>query len=237
MIPAAVVAFVLLAAVAAFFRWRLAFLRDPARKIPPGDSVLAPADGLIVYVKRVKRGQVPTAIKGRAVIPLKEMLGLSDGAGADGWLIGTFLTPMSVHRQRSPVSGEVVVRHYKPSPFNISMLRIIFNRDWGIEPWDKDCGFLLQNERLTIGVDTGRGVVYVTQIAGCWINRILAWVDVGTRLARGQQYGLIRFGSQVDLFVPDSLGVEIVAARGRYVYAGETVFAVKVPNPVLKGAR
>lgn len=161
-----------------FLAWRIWFLRDPRREIPPGESILAPADGFVTYVKRVTRGTVPVAVKGRSEIALSEILGVPDLAEADGTLVGTFMTAFSVHRNRAPISGEVVLRRHVPAPRNRTMARMMARLLLRAAPYEPGCDYLVENERLTIAIRTGRGA----------------------------QYGFIRFGSQVDLFIPDSFG-------------------------------
>lgn len=211
--------------VVAFLGWRFAyFLRNPARSIPPGDSILSAADGYVTYVKRVAAGSVPIAIKNRRAIPLSEYAAIE---ATDGMLVGVFMTAFSVHRNRIPVSGTVVFKRHQPAPRNLSMVRMMTNLFFERKPFENECDFLVTNERLTIGVRTDAGVVGVTQIADAWIDRIVARVEVGDAVRRGEQYGLIRFGSQVDLFIPDSLGMRPVVSPGQYVWAGESVIAVR----------
>src|SRR5262245_5808676 len=104
----AVVALALLTLVGVVLHWRLRyFLRDPERTVPAGEErIVAAADGFITYTNRVERGEVPIAIKGRRRIRLVDHVGV-DG-GPSGYLIGTYMTEYSVHRNRAPVGGEVV---------------------------------------------------------------------------------------------------------------------------------
>jgi len=212
--------------VALFFVWRVWFLRDPRRTVPPGESVLAPADGFVTYVKRVSRGTVPIAVKGRREIPLSEIVEVP-GLDGEGVLVGIFMTAFSVHRNRAPVSGEVVFRRRRPAPKNRTMARMMTRFLLRAAPYEDDCDYLVENERLTIALRNERGLVAVTQIADKWIDRIVARVEVGDCVERGALYGLIRFGSQVDLFLPDSYGVETCVRPGQYVRAGESEIAVR----------
>jgi len=224
-----VASLVFLAVVAFFVLWRLVFfLRDPVRIVPEGsENIVSAADGFITYVKRVDAGEVPIAVKARKSIRLVEFAGLPVDSRKDGYLIGTYMTEHSVHRNRAPVGGTVVLReHRSAAPFNRSMGRMAANLLFRRTPYDEDCEYLLQNERLTIGIQHAQGsVVTVTQIADLWVNRIAARVAVGEELERGEQYGLIRFGSQCDVFLPAELVDSILVQPGQYVYAGETVLA------------
>lgn len=225
----------LTALILAFLYWRLSyFLRDPPRTIPPDEqSILAAADGFITYVKRVDQGQVPIAVKNERLIPLIELTALECHATHSGYLIGTYMTEHSVHRNRAPVAGDVVLReHRSAAPFNRSMARMTANLLFGRIPYDKQCAYLLTNERLTIAIRRACGAtVTVTQIADLWVNRIVAHVGIGDKVERGEQYGLIRFGSQCDVFLPDELVSEILVQPGQYVYAGETLLAMARAKP------
>jgi phosphatidylserine decarboxylase len=212
---------------AGFLYWRVWFyFRDPPRSPPPGDHlILAPADGYVTYVKSVRRGEVPIAIKHRRAIPLTELIA-TDLPSDDGYLIGIFMNPFSVHHNRMPVSGEIVLRVHKSPHRNVLMTRMLINVLLRREDPERDCTYLVHNERLTIGVKTTSGaVVTATQIADAWINRIIARVSVGDRVVRGEKYGLIQMGSQVDTFIPISVVDRIVVTPGEYVHAGESVLA------------
>lgn len=222
----AAVATVLSFAIFAYWRTRF-FFRDPIRQIPCGnEKIVAAADGFITYVKRVEAGAVPIAVKNRRSIALSEFVGA--GISESGYLIGTYMTEHSVHRNRVPISGVVESReHRSAAPFNRSMARMLANLILDRGPFDRDCEYLLSNERLTIGIRHPCGaLVAVTQIADLWVNRIVARVTVGDVVKRGDQYGMIRFGSQCDVFLPDGLVSEILVRPRQYVLAGATVLAL-----------
>ncbi|WP_019927179.1 phosphatidylserine decarboxylase [Nocardia sp. BMG111209] len=208
-----------------FWRTRF-FFRDPPRR-PPADptAIVAPADGVVTYVKRIDGGEIPEAVKNGRTIPLTEFTGV--GTVSDGYLIGIYMTEYSVHRNRAPIAGTICLRrHRAAAPFNRSMARIGANVIAGRTPYDEGCDYLLTNERLTIGIrHTSGAVVLVTQIADLWVNRIVARVREGDDVTRAQQYGMIRFGSQCDAFLPDELVTEIAVHPGQYVFAGKTALA------------
>jgi phosphatidylserine decarboxylase len=81
----------------------------------------------------------------------------------------------------------------------------------------------LENEQNRVALETSRGTVTFKQIAGLLARRIVFYPKVGDAVARGQRVGLIKFGSRVDVFVPDA--VEILVARGAKVKAGRTAIA------------
>lgn len=133
----------------------------------------------------------------------------------DPWLdrnamkISVFMNVFNVHSNRSPVDGEVRARWYNPGSF--------INADL-----DKAS---TENERnaLHIRTVTGRDVTCV-QVAGLIARRILCYVEAGSKLARGQRYGFIRFGSRVDLYLPVDAHVRVTI--GDKVRATSTVLAV-----------
>jgi phosphatidylserine decarboxylase len=114
----------------------------------------------------------------------------------------------NVHSNRSPVDGEVTRVNYFPGGFLNAAL-------------DKAS---LENERnaLRIRMENGTELTCV-QIAGLVARRILCYVKAGDRLAKGQRFGFIRFGSRVDVYLPP--GARACVAVGDKVYAGETVLA------------
>lgn len=207
-----------------FIIWRIYFLRNPPRTIPTGSVLVAPADGFVVYIKPVQQGEVPIAIKQHKVIPLAEITEVSAFNGSSGVLIGIFMTPLSVHRNRAPMAGKIVLNHYYQNKINLSMIRTLVETLFRFKRFT-DNEFYLTNERLTLGIETAKGTLYITQIADEWINRIVSWVKVGDAVARGEQYGMIRFGSQCDLFIPDSFAVTMQVKVGDYVHAGSSVLA------------
>lgn len=105
----------------------------------------------------------------------------------DALMISVFMNVFNVHSNRSPVDAEVAEAWYHPGSFVNAAL-------------DKAS---VDNERNALRLVTPLGAdVTCVQIAGLIARRILCYVKVGDRLARGQRYGFIRFGSRVDLYLP-----------------------------------
>jgi phosphatidylserine decarboxylase len=126
--------------------------------------------------------------------------------------ISVFMNVFNVHSNRSPVDAEVVQAWYHPGSFLNAAL-------------DKAS---LENERNALQLRTADGAdVTCVQVAGLVARRILCYVKPGDRLARGQRYGFIRFGSRVDLYLP--LDAQPTVAVGDKVYATSTVVAELVP--------
>lgn len=123
-------------------------------------------------------------------------------------IIRIFLNVFDVHVQRMPASGRVSRVEYKKGKFFDARHEKAH----------------LENEQNLVTVDTDRGPLVVNQIAGLIARRILCWRKEGDMVKQGERYGLIRFGSQVDVIFPPS-GAEITAKVGEKVVGGESVIA------------
>ncbi len=190
--------------------WVLAFFRDPHRVTPQDDKfVIAPADGLVTLIRKVS--------------PPRELC-IDDGSGAPGLgeepvtRISIFMSVFDVHINRAPIGGTVRRVIYIPGRF--------LNADL-----DKASE---ENERQHILIDRGDGTaIGFTQIAGLVARRILPFVKPGDILAAGQRVGLIRFGSRVDVYLPE--GTEPRVVLGQRIVAGETVLAELGEQRLLEG--
>lgn len=203
--------------------WRLYFLRDPKRIIPKGNVLVSPADGFVLYIKPVAKGEIPMAIKNKQNLLLSEVTGVDGFNASSGILVGIWMTAFSAHRNRAPISGTIVLKKHHKNSVNLSMIRPPIELLIKPKTATVDHPYYLTNERLTTGIKTERGTLFVTQIADRWINRIVSWVQEGEKVTTGEQYGMIRFGSQCDLFIPDSFELTLTIQKGQYLYAGESV--------------
>nr|MBC8159435.1 phosphatidylserine decarboxylase [Alphaproteobacteria bacterium] len=119
-----------------------------------------------------------------------------------------FMNVFNVHINRAPIDGTIAASHYRPGKF--------FNASL-----DKASEF---NERqsLRLTMSDSRDIAFV-QIAGLIARRILCFVSADQPIKAGERFGLIRFGSRVDVYLPD--GVEPLVVLGQRTLAGETVIA------------
>jgi len=126
----------------------------------------------------------------------------------DALKFSVFMNVFNVHSNRSPVDGEVRQKWYHAGTFvNAALSKAS-----------------LENERSALWIRTADGTdVTCVQIAGLIARRILCYVKAGDRLARGERYGFIRFGSRVDLYLP--LSAVPKAAVGDRVFATSSVLA------------
>ncbi len=209
-----------------FMLWRFwFFMRNPNRQAPEGNGFLSPADGYVVYVKKVEAGKIPITIKKRTQIKLEELSSYEPLNKTSGFLIGIFMTAFSVHHNRVPLTGEVVYKYRRKVDNNISTARLMTNILLNNQPYEEDCNHIIENERVTIGIKTPLGDYSLTQIADKWISHIINEKEVGELIKRGETFGMIRFGSQVDIFIPDHLGYHPIINIGDYVYAGKSIIA------------
>ena len=188
----------------------LAFFRDPRRVTPQGDRfIVSPADGLVTLIRKCE--------------PPRELV-LDDGSGIPGLAggrvtrVSIFMSVFDVHINRAPIGGTVRRVVYIPGKF--------MNAD--LDKASED------NERQHILVERSDGTrIGFTQIAGLVARRIVPFVKPGDILASGQRIGLIRFGSRVDVYLPE--GTEPRVLLGQKVIAGETVLAELGEQALIEG--
>lgn len=122
--------------------------------------------------------------------------------------VSIFMNVFDCHVNRIPIDGEIVKNSYRPGKF--------FNAS--LDKASED------NERrsLVIQTEKGKKVTFV-QIAGLVARRIVCWVDEGQSLRVGERYGMIRFGSRIDVYLPK--GSRLIAIPGQRAIAGETPIA------------
>jgi len=150
-------------------------------------------------------GVVVSAASGRVLSV--ERLPASEVGDGPYHRIATFLSVFDVHVQRAPVAGRVVSIAHTPGR-KLAAFRAGADR---------------VNERRLMVLDSAGERFGVSQIVGLVARRIVTWVGEGDRLDRGQLYGLIKFGSRVDVYVPVEYTVTV--QRGDRVVEGETVIA------------
>ena len=124
---------------------------------------------------------------------------------SDGKLVSVFLSPFDVHINRAPISGKIIdMKLFKGKKISATKNRASNT-----------------NERNAITIEGERIIVVCTQIVGILARRIVCWNNKGDRLTRGERFGLIKFGSRVDLLMPKN--VDILVKIGDRVKGGETI--------------
>jgi phosphatidylserine decarboxylase len=120
--------------------------------------------------------------------------------------IGIFLSITDCHINRFPVTGRVVSTRYIPGRFHKAYLTLASN----------------ENERLATLVETeDKEQIVIVQVAGFIARRIVSYVRVGDLVQRGERFGMIKFGSRVDIYLP--LRCEVTVLVGDKVRGGETI--------------
>ncbi|MEW5800926.1 MAG: phosphatidylserine decarboxylase family protein [bacterium] len=128
--------------------------------------------------------------------------------GCPGVQLSIFMSLFNVHVNRMPFKGHILKKTYNPGTFL---------------PAFREKASLL-NEQTSLLMDTRGGQVRMTQIAGQVARRIVCWAEEGDTLGKGERFGLIRFGSRVDLFLPLKNTV-VIGKVGDRVKAGESALA------------
>jgi len=219
-----------------------AWVKDPERTPPAGNVIVAPADGTVIYVKRVESGTIPEVVKRGVAVPLTDHLKTEAGREfGNGWLIGIYMNSDSVHVNRVPIAGTVRERivfngpHIEMSEAERTIILTQLLPGWvgfkkwvGWPPYDLagKADFVLKSARETLVLEDERGTsVYVVRIADYFVGKILTWVADGQAVATGERLGMITWGSQTDLFFEDGDGVRVEARVGQFVYGGESILA------------
>lgn len=174
--------------------WAVWFFRDPRRRVPDAPGiVVSGADGVVSFV-------------GPDRPPVE--LGVDEAQAAGMTRISVFMNIFNVHVNRAPAAGVVRSITYRAGKF--------FNASL-----DKASE---HNERSAMAIELPDGrTMVVTQIAGLIARRIVSEAAVGQTVAAGERFGLIRFGSRVDVYLPS--GVPALVKVGEKTVAGETVLA------------
>ncbi len=217
----------LLATLAGYLYWRYVwFFRNPPRVPPPGDNVVSPADGTVVYVSLVKPQQEVITIKQGLSARLTDIV--KEDMDTAKVLIGIFMSPFSVHYNRVPLPGQVeFIRHHPAILKNRCMAPMHWRTLLKQPPFYRNSVHIVNNERTVTkftGVFKGRPLpYYVVQIAGKSVNGIDSFFGPGAQLAKGEIFGMIRIGSQVDLVVSYNPEMEVTVRPGDQVRAGESI--------------
>ena len=152
-----------------------------------------------------EEGAVVSPADGKVVVVTEE-----ENAGRPGKRISIFLAVWNVHVNRSPASGKITRLDYRPGRF--------------LAAWNSKAS--LQNEQNVFTLATDSGNIEFKQIAGWVARRVVSWKKVGDVVARGERIGLVRFGSRVDIWIPQN--AELRVKVGDNVKGGSSVLA-RVP--------
>jgi len=172
-------------------------------------TLLSAAGLFILYFFRnpnrkipMEPGVVVSPADGRVVVVKDE-----ENAGRPGKRISIFLAIWNVHVNRSPAAGMITKLEYKPGKF--------------LAAWAEKAS--LENEQNVFTLASEYGEMEFKQIAGWVARRVVSWKKSGDTVGRGDLVGLVRFGSRVDLWLPE--GAEIAVKVGDHVKGGSSVVA------------
>ncbi len=121
--------------------------------------------------------------------------------------VGIFLSIFDVHTNRAPIDGRIIYRQH--------------HEGLCLDARDPNCSE--KNEAMTWAFENPRGAIVVRQLTGAIARRIVAWANVGDELKKGERFGMIRFGSRTELYLP--LDAEVLVKAGDHVSGGSTVIA------------
>lgn len=122
--------------------------------------------------------------------------------------VSIFMSPANVHVNRSPIDGEIVYFKYHPGRYLVA--------------WHPKSS--TDNERTSLVIENESFSVLVRQVAGKLARRIVYYIEQGDEIERGEEFGFIKFGSRIDLFLP--LDTKLMVELGQKVRGGETVIGV-----------
>lgn len=167
----------------------LNFFRDPERTTPNEEGILvSPADGKVIIIKEVEENKF---------------------LNSRGTQISVFMSPLNVHVNRIPISGEVEYLKYVQGKYLVA--------------YDEKASD--ENERSEIGITSKLGKVFFTQVAGYVARRIVYDLRMNDNVKIGSRFGMIKFGSRVDVIVDSSWTTNVKI--GDVVTAGETILFKK----------
>jgi phosphatidylserine decarboxylase len=187
--------------------WR--FYRDPERVSPEDENlIVSPADGRIIYVKKIEEGKIPFSEKNGKKFSLQDFV-QSDLLHAGGYLLGIAMNYLDVHVNRAPIGGKItLLKHIKGLFISLKKKEAI-----------------VQNERVLTVIENDQLKIGIVQIASRLVRKIVPFLRQGDEIQRGERLGVIRLGSQVDLILPDLHDLRILVKPGQEVKAGLSAVA------------
>ncbi|ADC70022.1 phosphatidylserine decarboxylase related protein [Methanocaldococcus sp. FS406-22] len=192
-------------AVCSLLLFTVYFYRDPDRQITSGNNIiLSPADGTVKYIKFYENGN-PEVFKDGNCYVINVSRYFPNGC----YIIGIFMSPLDVHVNRAPISGEVVYIKHIDGSFYPAFLE-------GVEKI---------NERNIVIIKNDSDYIGVVQIAGFIARRCCLSIKEGDYVEMGQRIGKIKLGSQTAVIIPANYNITVKV--GERVYAGQTIIAVK----------
>jgi len=180
-----VLGWITVAIIIGLFLFIVSFFRIPSRDHASGEDIfVAPCDGTVVVIEEVEADEY---FKDRRL------------------QLSIFMSPLNVHVNRNPVSGEVMYSQYHKGKYLVA--------------WHPKSS--TDNERHSVVYKQGDKEMLVKQIAGALAKRIVNYLKPGDKVAMGEEMGFIKFGSRVDLLLP--LGTQVDVKINQKVKGGVTI--------------
>ena len=121
--------------------------------------------------------------------------------------VGIFLSIFDVHTNRAPIDGRVIYRQHREGLC--------------LDARRPECSE--KNESMTWALENPRVAIVIRQLTGAIARRIVAWAEIGDELKKGQRFGMIRFGSRTEVYLP--LAATVLVKVGDHVLGGSTIIA------------
>ena len=179
------------------------FYRNPKRIAPKGNNIVAPADGRVISIIDISKGNIRIN-KGL----FGKIRTLTKDVAKECYVISIFMSPLDVHINRAPIEGTVKSINYKKGSF--------------FKAYDLEKS--LGNEKNEIIIENKNIKVKVIQIAGFLARRIKCYVKKNQKIHKGQKIGMIALSSQTNIILPK--GVDLKIKVNDKVKAGESVISV-----------
>ena len=186
-----------------FILFLINFYKDPKRRVPKGNNIVAPADGKIISIINTSKNSIK--IKKNIFGKIKT---LTKDVASQCYVISIFMSPLDAHINRAPIHGIVKsVKHKKGAFF---------------KAYDMEKS--LENEKNEIIIQNKKLKVKVIQIAGFLARRIKCYIKKNQKVNKGQKIGMIALSSQTTLIIP--IGVDLKIKVNDKVKAGKTIIAL-----------
>ena len=183
------------------------FWRAPKRKIvAKKNEIVSPADGNIIYINKIDENDKFISIKNGKISDINEIT-QTNLINKPCWQIGINMTPLDVHKNCSPIDGEIVLSKH--------IIGVFYSL--------KEFLSMTENERHTFVIKNNFISVGIVLIASKRVRRIDSYVKEGQFVKKGDWIGMIRFGSQVDIFLPINCNIKVKI--GEQVYTRKTIIA------------
>lgn len=183
------------------------FWRAPKRKIvAKKNEIVSPADGNIIYINKIDENDKFISIKNGKISDINEIT-QTNLINKPCWQIGINMTPLDVHKNCSPIDGEIVLSKH--------IIGVFYSL--------KEFLSMTENERHTFVIKNNFISVGIVLIASKRVKRIDSYVKEGQFVKKGDWIGMIRFGSQVDIFLPINCNIKVKI--GEQVYTRKTIIA------------